>query len=208
MNNLLDHLAGLFEDQHREITAERDYEELTMSNSDEFRSFFYEFSRLADVLEYELDNRHVISTMKRKLPSRLRDLLMDKSFKSMTEYRDYLYRVDDNQRADWKYRIKFKETSKVPTRRITTTTTAVAPVSSRALVPKASLQPSPDLNCYTCGKPNCLPSRHEPGAPQTTAGRATQLAARGAKANEIEVNEVTGEEPDSDESESDEDSKN
>ena len=218
LEDLFDHLGGLFEDQHREVTAEREYDELAMATGDSFRSFFYEFTRLADILDYGLDNRHVISSMKRKLPARLRDHLMDKAFTTMKEYRDYLYRLDDNQRADWKNKVKskdIKETSRTvttSTRRTPATSTALVPAASRAIAvsTRTPLQPSPDRNCWTCGKANCLPSQHPPNTPQSAAGRAAQLAIQSTRINEIGINEISDVEEDSglDRVSSDEDTKN
>lgn len=199
LDELLDELSGLFEDQHREVTAEREFDELTMASSDSFRDFIYTFSRIIGVLHYNPDDRHIISSMKRKLPSRLRDHLMDKSFPTMKEYRDYLFRLDDNQRADWKLKVKSKEketpraTASSP-RRSTAASTALVPATSRAVaIPvRTPLQPSPDRNCWTCGKANCLPSQHAPNTPQNTAGRAAQLAIQATKVNEVGIHEIPG----------------
>ena len=211
LDDIFKHLAGLYKDQHERSTAEREFEKLAMTTEGDFRSFFYEFSRLIEILGYGMEDDHTKYSIKKKLPDRLRERLYGKTFDTMDGLSNYLFLLDDDQRADWK--MKHKETPRkaIASPRREIMSTALVPRTTTVAI-RNQLQPSPDMKCYTCGKTNCLPSRHEPGTLQTPAGRAAQLAAQASKVREIDIHETAEYAPEDsgldDQLSPDEDSKN
>ena len=96
---VLEVLEDVYGDSDRERNARRIYSKLRQKVSQSFNVFYSEFKKQASYLKY--DERTLIDDLKEKVTMRLREALSTVviDFSIMTELKDYLQRVDNNQRG-------------------------------------------------------------------------------------------------------------
>ena len=96
---VFDVLRDIYEDKNLRENARREYRALFMKASEPFAEFFSRFRKLGNILRY--DDQHLIDDIKDKLVTRLRETLnySQHKFMKLSDMRDYLQGVDNDQRA-------------------------------------------------------------------------------------------------------------
>ncbi|SLM34679.1 Zinc finger, CCHC-type [Lasallia pustulata] len=99
VNKLLEHLAGIYEDQDVKLTARNAYKNLQMGTTESFATFYSNFARITSMLPY--DEHTVMDDLKDILVRRLQDALAlcGADFKDMTSLKAYLQQTDKAQHS-------------------------------------------------------------------------------------------------------------
>ena len=90
INELLEHLAGIYEDQDVKLTAQNAYKNLRMGTTESFMTFYSNFARITSVLPY--DEHTLMDDLKDRLVRRLQDslALCGAEFEDMISLKAYL----------------------------------------------------------------------------------------------------------------------
>ena len=99
INELLKHLAGIYEDQDIKLTAQNAYKNLWMRITESFMTFYSNFAQITSVLLY---NEHTLmDDLKNRLICRLQDslALCEAEFEDMTSLKAYLQWTDKAQHS-------------------------------------------------------------------------------------------------------------
>ena len=94
INELLEHLAGIYKDQDVKLTAQNAYKNLWMRITESFITFYSNFARIISVLLY--DEHTLIDDLKDRLICCLQDslALCEAEFEDMTSLKAYLQWTD------------------------------------------------------------------------------------------------------------------
>ena len=99
INELLEHLAGIYEDQDVKLTAQNAYKNLWMGTTESFMTFYSNFARITSVLLY--DEHTLMDDLKNRLICCLQDslALCEAEFEDMTSLKAYLQWTDKAQHS-------------------------------------------------------------------------------------------------------------
>ena len=99
INELLKHLAGIYEDQDIKLTAWNVYKNLWMGITESFMTFYLKFAQITSVLLY--DEHTLMNDLKNRLICCLQDSLApcEAEFEDMTSLKAYLQWTDKAQHS-------------------------------------------------------------------------------------------------------------
>ena len=99
INELLKHLAGIYEDQDIKLTAQNMYKNLWMGTTESFMTFYSNFARITSVLLY--DEHTLMNDLKNRLICCLQNslALCEAEFEDMTSLKAYLQWTDKAQHS-------------------------------------------------------------------------------------------------------------
>ncbi|SLM36047.1 Retrotransposon gag domain [Lasallia pustulata] len=146
VNELLEHLAGIYEDQDVKLTAQNAYKNLRMGTTESFATFYSNFARITSMLPY--DEHTLMDDLKDRLVQRLQDALAlcGADFEDMTSLKAYLQQTDKAQHSLYLQRQNDRKESSPATSKskdsanLSQTTTATRPTLAAAInVPSAVL---------------------------------------------------------------------
>lgn len=181
MEDMLDHLEGVFGDPNKKAQAREQYTNLTMNPKDDFGDFLAEFVRLAEEAEQPVQLRK--QDLYKKLPRLLQNQVMRWVNKESTSFDKFARNCQDSAMLI-NLQVPFK-----PRGRSTTTFTETLPptASSSSLVKREkTAAPTSDRatymkegRCFNCGEQghvarNCTKEKKKPTVTLTPA--STELA--------------------------------
>ncbi|SLM34594.1 hypothetical protein LPUS_03431 [Lasallia pustulata] len=90
VNKLLEHLAGIYEDQDVKLTAQNAYKNFRMGTTESFATFYSNFAQITSMLPY--DEHTLMDDLKDRLVRQLQDALAlcGADFEDMTSLKAYL----------------------------------------------------------------------------------------------------------------------
>ncbi|SLM37240.1 hypothetical protein LPUS_06983 [Lasallia pustulata] len=99
VNELLEHLAGIYEDQDVKLTARNTYRNLQMGTTESFATFYSNFTWITSMLPY--DEYTLMDDLKERLVRQLQDALAlcGADFEDMTSLKAYLQPTDKVQHS-------------------------------------------------------------------------------------------------------------
>ena len=97
INELLEHLTGIYEDQDVKLTVCNVYKNLCMGTTESFATFYSNFAQITSVLLY--DKHTLMDDLKDRLIQCLQDALTlcEVEFENMTSLKAYLQQTDKAQ---------------------------------------------------------------------------------------------------------------
>ena len=171
VEDVLSYLADMYATVDRESDALAELEVLHMANTDKFASFFSQFVKLINILEFNFTaaKRELLN----KIPNRLNAVYLASStdFRSLQDFRDLFIRADNKYHSDQKrkdlLRPRVEKTASSALRQIHSSPLRITDGTKATYTPQrqSSVQPPPAGNrtvqqCYKCGEfghisPNC-----------------------------------------------------
>ncbi len=217
-DEVLKDLESIFSDPDERNKNERAFT-LLFQGAQKFNEFYSDFRYYSSSLGY--NENTLIYQLKEKINPRLRDRLISyHPCKTLTEYRDYLQTIDNDQRAEYKRKIRegrIKEISREDTPKVhkkvsfQPTSSSPSPIGAPPSYTRAApinpqrIKDESESNCFLCHQPghnaaDCPISSSRQATPQRQATPAyVPPFRREQSVHDVEV-DVTGSGSDSDSS--------
>lgn len=133
VNEVLDHLHGIYANKNLLLTARNEYKSLKMGITESFDEFYSRFSRVTSALPY--DETTLMDDLKDRIVRRLQDALVyyGKEFPNLESLKAYLEHIDTTQHSLYLQRQHDKKdsapTAAVNIRRTTSSIPAATPIT-------------------------------------------------------------------------------